>query len=86
MSYRPTFVATVTPNDVDSGTTEGGQPYATLKDATISRAGKPDVVRTIMAFGPAAAVATTLVKGAAVPLAVQSNGATLRLIGLPRAA
>jgi hypothetical protein len=86
MSYRPTFVATVTPSMVDSGTTEGGQPYATLKDATISRPGKPDVVRTIMAFGPAAGVASALVQGAPVPLAVQNNGATLRLIGLPRAA
>lgn len=86
MSYRPTFVATVTPNDVDCGTTEGGQPYATLKDATISRPGRPDVIRTIMAFGPAAGVASALEKGAPVPLAVQSNGATLRLVGLPRAA
>lgn len=86
MSYRPTFVATVTPSMVDCGTTEGGQPYATLKDATISRPGKPAVVRTIMAFGPAAGVASALQEGVPVPLAVQNNGATLRLIGLPRAA
>lgn len=86
MSYRPTFVATVTPTDLDTGTTEGGQPYAKLKDARISRSGKPDIVRTIMAFGPAAGVASELEKGVPVELAVQSNGGTLRLVGLPRAA
>jgi hypothetical protein len=86
MSYRPTFVATVTPNEIDSGETASGASYATLKDARISRKGKEDIFRTIMAFGPAAGIAAALEKGAPVSLAVQNNGATLKLVGLPRAA
>ncbi len=86
MGYRPTFVVSVTPVQVETGTTENGQPYTSMKDAVVSHKGKPDQTRTIVAFGPAAAIASRLVKGAPVALAVQNNGATMRLIGLPRSA
>lgn len=83
--FRPTFVVTITPTEIASSDTSKGQPYSSLKDATISRAGHADVTRTVMAFGPASSeIAEHLVPGVPVQLAVQHDGGSLRLVGRPR--
>lgn len=84
MGFKPTFVVTVTAGEVASGDTVNRQPFASVKDATISREGREDVKRTVVAFGPAAAVLGALVPGKPVRLAVQYDGAKLRAIGVPR--
>lgn len=84
-TFRPTFVVTVTPSEVAHGDTAKGQPYSSLKNATISREGRENVVRTVMAFGPTASeIASRLEPGKPVRLAVQHDDGTLRIIGLPR--
>ena len=84
--YRPTFVVTVTPTEIVSGDTSRGQPYSTLKDAVVSQKGRADSVRTVMAFGSAGLTAEKLLPGVPVDIAVQHDGGTLRMVGLPRAA
>ena len=84
-NFRPTFVVTVTPTEIASSDTVKGQPYSTLKNAKISREGREDIVRTVMAFGPASSsIAEHMVPGVPVQLAVQHDGGSLRIIGLPR--
>ncbi|RYY05405.1 MAG: hypothetical protein EON55_26895 [Alphaproteobacteria bacterium] len=84
MGFKPTFVVTITAGEVASGDTVGGQPYASVKEATISRKGRDDVKRTVMAFGPAARIVSEMVPGRPVRLSVQHDGAKLRVIGPPR--
>lgn len=84
MGFKPTFVVTVTAGEVASGDTVGGQPYASVKDATISRDKRDDVTRTVMAFGPAAEIVAAMKPGVPVRLSVQHDGAKLRVIGYPR--
>lgn len=84
--YRPTFVATVTPTEIASSDTVHGQPYSALRDALVTIRDKPAEVRTLMAFGPSSRIAERLEPGVPVELAVQWDGAKLKLVGLPRAA
>lgn len=84
--FRPTFTVTVTPVEAATvGDTSKGQPYASLRDAKVSRDGQPDIVRTVLAFGePNSRLASNLEPGVPIRLAVQHDGGSLRLIGLPR--
>lgn len=84
--FRPTYVVTVTPREqITAGETVNGQPFTTIREATVSREGKEDLVRTIVAFGPASSeIASRLAPGRPVRLAVQNDGGMLRAIGLPR--
>jgi hypothetical protein len=84
--FRPTFVVTVTPTEIASSDTSTGQPYSALKDAVISQDGKADMVRTVVAFGPASRIAEALQPGVPIRLAVRFDGGSLKLIGHPRPA
>lgn len=84
--FNPIFTATVTPASVSTRTGKNGK-YAVLAGATIAQNGKDPIVRTVMAFGKARdAVAASLRKGKSVELALQHDGGSVRVIGLPRAA
>jgi len=85
--FRPTFLVTITPQEeVDSGRTSKDQPYSTLRNALVSRDGREDVVRTVMAFGQASSgLAAFLKPGKPVTVAVQHDEGTLRIVGEPRA-
>src|SRR3546814_6635796 len=53
--------------------------------ATLRRAGKPDMHRVVMAFGkPNRSVRHLLPPGQPVELAIQLNGGSAKLIGLPK--
>ena len=84
--FRPTFVVTVTPTEIASSDTSTGQPYSALKDAVISQDGKADMIRTVVAFGPASRIAEGLQPGVPIKLAVRFDGGSLKLIGHPRPA
>lgn len=82
--YSPIFTATVTPNDVQPLTTVTGKAY-TRCTATISRPGKPVMTRSVLAFGKSnVAVRDLLVPGKPVELAIQLDGGSAKIIGLPR--
>lgn len=82
--YTPTFVATVTPSSVATRTGKNGR-YVLLKDAEIAHKGNT-MTRTVMAFGQSRdAVAKLLHKNRPVDLAVQFDGGTVRIVGLPNA-
>jgi hypothetical protein len=88
MSFKPTFVISVEikpESTVTAGTGANGQPFASIKEAAIARNGRPDTRQTVVAFGPAASILASLEPSRPVQLAVQHNGGTLRVIGLPRA-
>jgi hypothetical protein len=85
--FRPIFNAVITPASVSTRTDKNGAKYAYLAGATVAREGREDATLTVMAFGKSRdAVAKLLRKGKAVEFAVQPDGGTLRIIGLPRAA
>src|SRR3546814_4441141 len=53
--------------------------------ATLRRAGKPDMHRVVMAFGkPNRSVRHLLTPGQPVELAIQLNGGSAKVIGLPK--
>lgn len=83
--YRPTFVVTVTPTEISSSETVHGHPYCAMKGALVTRRGKPDDVRTVMAFGPVSRIAEALVPGVPVDVTVQWDDAKLKMVGLSRA-
>ena len=84
--FNPIFTATVTPASVSNRAGKNGK-YTVLSGATIARDGQADIVRTVMAFGKARdAVLSGLRKGKPVELALQHDGGSVRVIGLPRAA
>lgn len=84
--YSPIFSATVTPDSVEPLTTSGGAAYTRMTGATIHRNGRPDQIRTVLAFGrPNNEVQHLLAPGKPVELAVQFDGGSLKVIGLPRA-
>jgi hypothetical protein len=82
--YSPIFDATITPESVEPLTTTQGKDYTRLS-ATISRQGKPDMKRVVMAFGKSnEAVRGLLIPGQPVELAIQLDGGSAKIIGLPR--
>ena len=85
--FSPIFTASVTPAAVETRTNAKGVKYAYLAGATVVRPNGKSETRTVMAFGAQRdAVAKLLRKGRPVDLAVQFDGAVVKVIGLPRAA
>jgi len=84
--YAPVLIATVTPQSVE--TREGATgAYTVMPAALVRRAGKEDVVRTVMAFGkPNETVASLLASGVPVSLALRFHGGAFKIVGLPRVA
>lgn len=80
------FTADVTINNsVTSGTTAKGVPFKKTAAATITKADGSTVTRTVMAFGDQLAeVGSRLRKGRTVSLAIQHDGGSVKVIGLPR--
>jgi hypothetical protein len=84
--FNPIFVAAITPASVSTRTASNGNKYAVMQGATIEQPGKDARQGTVMAFGAQRdEVAKLLRKGKRVELAVQHDGGTLRVVGLPRA-
>jgi hypothetical protein len=84
--FSPIFSATVIPDKVEPRIAASGEAY-TRMSATLRRPGKPDMKRTVMAFGkPNMNLRHLLVPGQAVELAIQLNGGSAKIIGLPRPA
>lgn len=82
--YSPIFSATVIPDNVEPLMTTTGKDY-TRMSATLRRDGKPDIKRTVMAFGqPNLDIRHLLNPGQPVQLAIQMNGGSAKVIGLPR--
>jgi hypothetical protein len=83
--FSPIFVATITPASVSTRTDKGGNKYAYLAGATIAQGDKEPKQMTAMAFGKShTEVAGLLRKGRPVDLAVQYDGGTVKIVGLPR--
>ncbi len=81
--FSPTFVATVTPDTVDTRTGKNG-PYAVLKGAQISTPKGEEMTRTVMAFGQDHDLLEgKLHSGQPLDLKVRYDGGTLRIVGLP---
>ena len=80
MPFQPTYVVTISAEEIACGEAVNGQQFASAKNATISRKNRPDCQRTVMAFGPAASILGSLKAGEPVRLLVQHNGGTLRVI------
>ena len=77
------FVATVVPETVEHLVGPKG-PYTLMRDAVVSREGKDDMVRTVMAFGnPNAQIGHLIQEGHPIDLAIRFNGGTMRVVGLP---
>src|SRR3546814_17784293 len=83
--YTTLFRSTITPASVSASTAKNGNKYAVMKGATIAREGQEAKVMTAMAFGKShTEVAKLLRKGRSVDLAVQYDGGTVKIVGLPR--
>jgi hypothetical protein len=83
--FSPIFRATVTPATVSTRTDKSGNNYAFMAGATIAQEGKEPKTMTTMAFGKSyEEVGKLLRKGRSVDLAVQFDGGTVKVIGLPR--
>ena len=82
--FSPIFSATVIPDSVEPLVSATGEDY-TRMSATLRRAGKPDMHRVVMAFGkPNLDVRHLLTPGRPVELAIQLNGGSAKVIGLPK--
>lgn len=83
--FSPTFVATITPQNIEIKTAANGDDYLICKGAQIVRNGRDPEHRTLMAFGDSArSVRDLLTVGEPVQLAVQFNGPTIKALGAPR--
>lgn len=84
--FKPIFVATITPASVQTKTAANGTKYALLSGASVRQGDSEPKTMTVMAFGKARdEVSKLLRKDRSVELAVQHDGGTLKIIGLPRA-
>ena len=86
MKFRPQITVTMTPNEIATGTTTEGRPFASCKAAKIERPGRSDCNRTVMAFGPTAEQIGSLTPGVPVAVTVQHQGAVLRVVRIAQAA
>ena len=82
--FSPIFVATVTPASIATREGKNGA-YALMQGSTVTQEGREPKTLTVMAFGKShSEVAEHLVPGTPVALAVQYDGGSLKVIGLPR--
>lgn len=82
--FSPIFSATVIPSKVEPLVSATGEDY-TRMSATLRREGKPDIQRVVMAFGQSNLNVRHLLKpGQPVELAIQMNGGSAKVIGLPK--
>lgn len=86
MKFRPQITVTMTPNEIATGTTTEGRPFASCKSAKIERPGRGDCNRTVMAFGTIAQSIGALTPGKPVNVTVQHQGAVLRVVRMAEAA
>lgn len=85
--FNPIFTATVTPASVKNPLASNGNKYTVMKGASVKLANGNVETRTVMAFGPARdSLSGLLRKGKSIELAVQRDGGSLKVIGLPKAA
>ena len=83
--FSPIFVATITPASVATRTDKKGNKNSYLNGATLAQGDKEPKTLTAMAFGKShTEVAGLLRKGRPVDLAVQYDGGTVKIVGLPR--
>ncbi|AXK43909.1 hypothetical protein [Erythrobacter aureus] len=84
--FQPIFPALIVPETVEALRTAKGADYTRMTGAQVLRKGKAPITRTVMAFGRSHdAVKNLLVPGKPVELAVQHDGGSIKVIGLPRA-
>ena len=83
--FNPTFVVTITPTSIETRAGAKGD-YTVAENARISKEGRADQVRTVVAFGPHREKLSELLQvGRPVDLAVQHNGGSLKIMGEPLA-
>ena len=83
--YSPIFTATVTPASVSTKTAKNGNKYLISQGSTLQKGDAEPKTVTLMAFGKSRdEVASVLRKGRPVDLAVQYDGGSVKVIGLPR--
>ncbi|AXK43818.1 hypothetical protein [Erythrobacter aureus] len=83
--FQPIFTATVTPGSVSTRNGKNGKYVVSQKSQfTTAKNDQPREI-TLMAFGKGfEAIQGKLRKGRAIDLAVQFDGGSLKVIGLPR--
>lgn len=82
--FSPIFPATVTPGPVEILTGAKGE-YARMRGSKVVSARQPEKTLTVMAFGKSLEdVRDLLEEGSSVDLAVQYDGGSMKIIGLPR--
>lgn len=85
-TFRPIFNATVTPAEIETKPSAKGSDYILMKGAQVAYGDKTSE-RTVMVFGKSVdAVRDSLESGKSVELAVQFDGGSVRVVGLPREA
>lgn len=82
--FAPIFVATVTPANIETREGKNGT-YAVMQGSTVTQGDRESKTMTVMAFGKSHVdVADILEVGKPVEVAVQYDGGSLKIIGLPR--
>src|SRR3546814_4609317 len=82
--FSPIFVATITPAAIEVREGKNGA-YAYMQGSTVTQEGRESKTMTVVAFGKShSEVADLLNPGSPVDLAVQYDGGTLKVIGVPR--
>lgn len=78
------LIATVTPRTVETRNGAKGA-YTVMTGAAVSREGREDLIRTVMAFGkPNERIAPLLRPGAPVRLVLRFSGGNMKIVGIPR--
>jgi hypothetical protein len=78
------LIATVTPRSVETRNGANGA-YTVMTGAAISREGREDLIRTVMAFGrPNERISPLLRPGAPVRLVLRFSGGNMKIVGIPR--
>lgn len=82
--FRPISTVTITPMSIEQGVAKNGSPYVTMRETQVSRPGKEDLVKTVVAFAEELAVVQDkLVVGQSVELRVKWDNNTLKILGFP---
>ena len=81
--FRPISIVTITPTSFEPGVASNGSPYVTMRGTLVSRPGKDNLVKTVVAFGEElAAVQDKLAINESIQLRVQWNRSTLKIVGI----